>query len=173
MADRPAVVEKIREIAERVAASEGIDVVDVQLLGGGGTRVLRLFIDRLTPRALPAAEAEEGTELLAGVSLADCELMSHQVGTILDIEDLIPGGKYTLEVSSPGVERKLSRPHEFERFTGQKIKVTLKEPVETKRHWTGVLAKFAQGVITLEPAPGKTIEFPLELVEKANLKFEW
>ncbi len=156
MADRNTVVEQIRAIAERVGASEGIEVVDVQLLGGGGSRVLRLFIDR--PE---------------GVSHADCELMSQQVGTILDVEDIIPGGKYTLEVSSPGVERKLSRPRDFERFTGQKIKVTLKDPVEEKTHWMGLLAGFAAGVITLEPAPGKTIQFPLEQVEKANLKFEW
>jgi ribosome maturation factor RimP len=156
MADRTAVVEKIQAIAERVAASEGLEIVDVQLLGGGGGRVLRLFIDK--PE---------------GVSHADCELMSQQVGTILDVEDIIPGGKYTLEVSSPGVERKLSRPRDFERFTGQKIKVTLREPLEEKTHWMGMLNSFSNGLITLEPSPGKTIQFPLEQVEKANLKFEW
>jgi ribosome maturation factor RimP len=156
MADRATVVEQIQAIAERVAFSEGLEIVDVQLLGGGGTRVLRLFIDK--PE---------------GVSHADCELMSQQVGTILDVEDIIPGGKYTLEVSSPGVERKLSRPRDFERFTGQKIKVTLREPVAEKNHWMGLLSSFADGIITLEPAPGKTIQFPLEQVEKANLKFEW
>lgn len=156
MADRASVVEKIEAIAERVGASEGIEIVDVQLLGGGGSRVLRLFIDK--PE---------------GVSHGDCELMSQQVGTILDVEDIIPGGKYTLEVSSPGVERKLSRARDFERFTGQKIKVTLREPVAEKTHWMGTLAAFAAGVITLEPASGETIQFPLEQVEKANLKFEW
>jgi len=156
MADRASVVEQITVIAERVAASEGLEIVDVQLLGGGGTRVLRLFIDK--PE---------------GVSHADCELMSQQVGTILDVEDIIPGGKYTLEVSSPGVERKLSKPRDFERFTGQKIKVTLREPVEEKTHWMGVISSFSGGTITLEPSPGKTIQFPLEQVEKANLKFEW
>jgi len=156
MADRTAVVEKIQALAERVAASEGLEIVDVQLLGGGGTRVLRLFIDK--PE---------------GVSHADCELMSQQVGTMLDIEDIIPGGKYTLEVSSPGVERKLSRPHDFERFTGKKIKVTLREKVEDKNHWMGILSDFSNGIITLEAAPDKTIQFPLEQVEKANLKFEW
>ena len=113
MADRTAVVEKIQAIAERVAASEGLEVVEVQLLGGGGTRVLRMFIDK--PE---------------GVSHADCELMSQQVGTILDVEDIIPGGKYTLEVSSPGVERKLTKAKDFERFTGHKIKVPLREPVD-------------------------------------------
>ncbi len=156
MADRATVVEQIQAIAERVAASEGLEIVDVQLLGGGGTRVLRLFIDK--PE---------------GVTHADCELMSQQVGTILDVEDIIPGGKYTLEVSSPGVERKLTRARDFERFTGQKIKVTLREPVDEKSHWMGLLSGFANGIVTLEPSPGKTIQFPLEQVEKANLKFEW
>jgi ribosome maturation factor RimP len=164
MADRATVVEKIQVIAERVAASEGLEIVDVQLLGGGGTRVLRIFIDRT---------AGGGVDKPEGVTHADCELMTQQVGTILDVEDIIPGGKYTLEVSSPGVERKLSRPREFERFAGKKIKVTLREPVEEKTHWIGTLNSFSEGIITLEPAPGKTIQFPLEQVEKANLKFEW
>lgn len=154
--NREAVIEKVREIAERAGASEGLEVVDVQLLGGGGSRVLRIFIDKP-----------------AGVSHADCEFISQQVGTILDVEDIIPGARYTLEVSSPGVERKLSKPREFERFIGQKVKVVLRQPVENQRHLTGTLKSFAGGVITLEPAPGKSVQFPLEQVEKANLKFEW
>jgi len=95
------------------------------------------------------------------------------VGTILDIEDVIPGGSYNLEVSSPGVERKLSKPRDFERFLGQKAKVTLREPVENQRHWEGTLAGFEDGQITLEPQAGKIIRFPLAQVAKANLKFEW
>jgi len=154
--NREAVIEKVLEIAERVGASEGLEVVDVQLLGGGGSRVLRIFIDKP-----------------AGVTHADCEFISQQVGTILDVEDVIPGAGYTLEVSSPGVERKLSKPREFERFVGQKVKVVLRQPVENQRHLTGTLKSFAGGVITLEPAPGKSVQFPLEQVEKANLKFEW
>jgi ribosome maturation factor RimP len=154
--NREAVIEKVLEIAERVGASEGLEVVDVQLLGGGGSRVLRIFIDKP-----------------AGVTHADCEFISQQVGTILDVEDIIPGAGYTLEVSSPGVERKLSKPREFERFVGHKVKVVLRQPVENQRHLTGTLKSFAGGVITLEPAPGKSVQFPLEQVEKANLKFEW
>ena len=154
--NREAVIEKVLEIAERVGASEGLEIVDVQLLGGGGSRVLRIFIDKP-----------------AGVTHADCEFISQQVGTILDVEDVIPGAGYTLEVSSPGVERKLSKPREFERFVGQKVKVVLRQPVENQRHLTGTLKSFAGGVITLEPAPGKSVQFPLEQVEKANLKFEW
>jgi ribosome maturation factor RimP len=108
-----------------------------------------------------------------GVTLADCEFISHHVGTILDVEDVVPGAGYRLEVSSPGVERKLSKPREFERFVGQKVKVVLRQPVENQRHLTGTLKSFAAGVITLEPGPGKSVQFPLEQVEKANLKFEW
>jgi ribosome maturation factor RimP len=154
--NREAVTAKVREIAERVGASEGIEIVEVQLLGGGGSRLLRIFIDKLQ-----------------GVTHADCEFISQQVGTILDVEDVIPGSRYTLEVSSPGVERKLTKPREFERFVGQKVKIVLREPVDNQRHWTGALKSFAGGMITLEPSPGRSVEFPLEQVEKANLKFEW
>src|SRR5215470_2009672 len=133
-------VARITEIAQRVGEPEGLEIVDVELLGAGRGRVLRIFIDR--PQ---------------GVSHADCEFMSQNVGTILDVEDVIPGDSYTLEVSSPGVERKLSRPGDFERFTGQKIKVTLREPVENQRRWDGVLKGFSDGVVTLEAAPGRTV----------------
>ena len=156
MADRTAVVEKIREIAERVAAREGMEIVDVQFLGGGSSRLVRIFIDKP-----------------AGISHADCEFISQNVGTIMDVEDAIPGGSYTLEVSSPGVERKLSKPQEFERFSGKNIKVVLRQAVEGQRHWAGLLRGIAGGIITLEPVPGKSLRFPLDQVEKANLKFEW
>ena len=153
---REEVTAKVLEIAERVAASEGLEVVEVQLLGGGGARVLRIFIDK--PE---------------GVTHGDCEMISQNVGTILDIEDVIPGAHYTLEVSSPGVERKLTKARDFERFVGQKVKVALREPVENQRHYMGTLKSFDAGILTLEPAPGKSVQFPLEQVEKANLKFEW
>ena len=156
MAGRDVIVEKVQEIVERVAADAALEVVDVQLLGGGGSRLLRIFIDK--PE---------------GVTHADCEYISLHVGTILDVEDIIPGGRYTLEVSSPGLERKLARPREFERFVGHKVKVVLRQPVENQRTWVGALRNFAEGIITLEPSPGKSIQFPLELVERANLKFEW
>lgn len=155
--NREAITAKVQEIAERAGSSAGIEIVDVQLLGGGGSRLLRLFIDK--PE---------------GVTHADCEFISQQVGTILDVEDVVPGTmRYTLEVSSPGVERKLSKPRDFERFVGQKVKVVLREPVENQRHWVGALKSFAEGIITLEPSPGRSVQFPLDQVEKANLKFEW
>src|SRR5437763_472992 len=102
---KEAIVEKVREIAERVGASEGIEIVEVELLGGGKQRMLRIYIDKPS-----------------GVTHGDCELISQNVGTILDVEDVIPGEQYTLEVSSPGVERKLTKARDYERFTGQKIK---------------------------------------------------
>src|SRR5580700_809606 len=154
--NREGTITKVQEIAERVGSTAGIEIVDVQLLGGGGSRLLRIFIDK--PE---------------GVTHGDCEFISQQVGTILDVEDVIPGQRYTLEVSSPGVERKLTKPREFERFVGQKVKVVLRQPIENQRHLTGTLKSFAAGVITLEPGPGKSVQFPLEQVEKANLKFEW
>jgi ribosome maturation factor RimP len=153
---REEILAKVREVAERVGESEGIEIVDVELAGSGHGRVLRIYIDRLT-----------------GVTHSDCELISQQVGTILDVEEAVPGGAYTLEVSSPGVERKLSRPQDFVRFQGQKVKITLREPVENRRNWEGVLAGFDEGVLRLEAAPGKEISFNMQQIQKANLKFEW
>src|SRR5437868_7576602 len=154
---REEAVRKITEIAQRVGEPEGIEIVDVQLLGAGRGRVLRIFIDRSS----------------TGVSHADCEFISQQVGTIIDVEDVIPGDSYTLEVSSPGLERKLFKPKDFERFVGQKAKVVLREPVENQRRWEGKLAGIAEGIVALESSAGKLIHVPLAQVENANLKFEW
>jgi len=151
-----AMASKIEEIARRVAESEGLEVVEVEVKGGGNQRFVRISIDKP-----------------AGVTHADCELVSQQVGTILDVEDVVPGGRYTLEVSSPGVERKLVKPRDFERFPGKKAKITLRDEVEGRRHWEGTLAGFADGSVQLEAEPGKTVRFPLEQIRKANLKFEW
>ncbi|HLW76394.1 MAG TPA: ribosome maturation factor RimP [Bryobacteraceae bacterium] len=162
--NRGEIERKVTEIAERVGGPEGLEIVAVELLGGGQKRVLRICIDRP-----PVA----GIDKQQGVSHADCEFISQQVGTILDIEDVIPGASYTLEVSSPGLERKLTRPQDFERFVGQKVKVALRQPVENQRHWMGALKSFAEGIVTLEPSPGRTVQFSIDQIEKANLKFEW
>ena len=151
-----AIVARVTEIAERVGQSEGIEIVEVRFLGGGSRRMLRIVIDKPD-----------------GVTHADCEFITQQVGTILDVEEVVPGSRYTLEVSSPGVERKLRGPADFERFLGRKAKVVLREPVEDRRHWEGILAGFAGDVVTLEPSPGRTVRFSVQQVEKANLKFDW
>ncbi|MBI4876515.1 MAG: ribosome maturation factor RimP [Acidobacteria bacterium] len=153
---KQAIIEQVTAIAERVGRSEGIEIVDVELLGGGGARLLRILID-----------------CPDGVSHQHCELISRQVGAILDVEDTIPGGSYHLEVSSPGVERKLSKAKDFERFAGREARVVLRQPVEDRKRWEGKLAGCDGNVVTLEPAPGRQIRFDLGLVEKANLKFEW
>ena len=154
MAD--SVASKIEEIANRVAESEGLEVVEVEVKGGGQHRFVRISIDK--PE---------------GVSHGDCELISQQVGTILDVEDVVPGGRYTLEVSSPGVERKLLKPRDFERFQGKKAKVTLRDPVDGRRNWEGTLAGIEDGLIRLDLERGDPLRFPFEQVQKANLKFEW
>lgn len=157
---REAVTSKIEEIAQRVAESEGMELVEVEIKGGGPQRLIRISIDKP-----------------AGVTHGDCELVSQQVGTILDVEDVVPGGRYTLEVSSPGVERKLLKPRDFERFRGKKAKVTLRQPVEGRRAWEGTLAGLVESptgsLVALEVAQGQTVQFPFEQVQKANLKFEW
>ncbi|HKW97567.1 MAG TPA: ribosome maturation factor RimP [Bryobacteraceae bacterium] len=152
---RHEVVSRVEQIAERVAASEGIEVVEVEFKGGGGHQLLRISIDKP-----------------AGVTHADCELVSQQVGTILDVEDVVPG-HYTLEVSSPGVERKLLKPKDYVRFQGKKVKVLLREPVENQRRWEGTLSGFDAGTVSLTVGENRSLRFPLEDVERANLKFEW
>src|SRR5450432_3115992 len=128
--NRESIIERVSAIAERVAAAEGIELVNVEFVGGGRNRVLRLYIDR------PPADGQTfPVGAPTGVSLEDCELMSHQVGAILDEEDVIPGENYQLEVSSPGVERKLLRLKDYERFAGHRAKVTLKSPVDDQAHW--------------------------------------
>lgn len=151
-----AIAARVTEIAERVGQSEGIEIVEVRLKGGGTERVLKIVIDKPV-----------------GVSHADCEFISKQVGTILDVEDVIPGDRYTMEVSSPGVERALTKPRDYERYVGKKARVTLREPIENQSQWEGTLAGLSGDIVTLEPAAGKSIRFPLHQVRKANLKFDW
>ena len=139
-----------------MAESEGLEVVEVEVKGGGVQRLVRIAIDKP-----------------AGVTHADCELVSQQVGTILDVEDVMPGGRYTLEVSSPGIERKLLKPQDYQRFQGKKARISLRDPVEGRRNWEGTLAGFAEGRVALETEPGKIRTFPLDQIQKANLKFEW
>lgn len=153
---REEIVEKIREIAERIGEQESIEIVDVQLLGGGASRLLRLTIDC------------EG-----GVTHTHCETITHKVGDVLDAEDIIPGEGYQLEVTSPGVERPLKQPKDFTRFAGKKIKVVLKEAIGNSKRFEGLLHGLQDGNVELETAKGGRVSVPLEKIQKANLKFEW
>ncbi|MBM3775461.1 MAG: ribosome maturation factor RimP [Acidobacteria bacterium] len=148
-------VSKIEGIARRVAESEGLELVQVELKGAGNNQLLRISIDKP-----------------GGVTHGDCENVSRQVGTILDVEDVVPG-RYTLEVSSPGVERPLLKEEDFERFQGKKVKVLLRQAIENQRRLEGTLAGVSGGVIALRTGPEKMAHFRFDEVEKANLKFEW
>src|ERR1700747_1493882 len=117
-------VERVREIADRVAASSGLEVLDIEFLGGGKARMLRVFLDK------PAA----GNDPLAGGTQQDCANFSRAFGTILEVEDLMPGWS-TLEVSSPGLDRKLVKAADFSRFTGSRLKLTPRQPVNNTRHF--------------------------------------
>ena len=155
-------IEQVREIAERVAASSGLEIVEIELRGGGKARVLRIVIDKP-----------------AGVTHEDCANLSREVGTILDIEDVVPGASYTLEVSSPGLDRKLLRPADYERFTGSRVKLTTRQPLNGNRHFEGKLESFHEGRLTLDVSPVRKkaresdvpqkLEIELGNVEKANL----
>jgi ribosome maturation factor RimP len=149
------IVDHARSIAERVAASDGLEVVDVEWLGGGRRGVLRIFLDKP-----------------GGITHADCETVSKQVSTILDIEDVVEGGAYTLEVSSPGLDRKLVKPADYERFRGKKASIRLLVPLEGRGQFTGRLAGLDGGEALLEVAGGKTLRFALQNIRTARLAVE-
>src|SRR5215467_12579847 len=164
-------VDRVRQIAERVAGSSGLEVVEVEFLGGGNARMLRVFLDK------PGA----GNDPIAGVTHEDCANFSREFGTILDVEDVMPGS-YTLEVSSPGLDRKLVKPTDFTRFTGSRMKLMTRQPVNNNRHFEGRLESFQDGRLTLDlsvashksrkkmgDAAGQKIEIEFANVEKANL----
>jgi ribosome maturation factor RimP len=164
-------VDRVLEIAERVAASSGLEVVEIEFLGGGKARMLRVFLDK------PAA----GNVPLSGVTHEDCANFSREFGTILEVEDVMPGS-YTLEVSSPGLDRRLIKAADFSRFTGSRLKLTTRQPVDNNRHFEGRLESFKDGRLTLDlsvashksrkkmgTAAGEKIEIDFVNVEKANL----
>jgi ribosome maturation factor RimP len=186
------VEEKVREIAERVAASYGLEVFEVELSGGGKARMLRIFIDRVPPEGGAAVSLEGADEVrpaagpaIAGVTHGDCERVSREVSTILDIEEVVPGARYTLEVSSPGLDRRLKGERDYRRFTGSLVKVTTRQPVNGQSYFEGRLERFEQGRLALEIAPPQSkkkqkqqpargrVEIELANVEKANLMPEF
>ena len=165
-------LDRVREIAERVAASNGLEVLEVEFRGSGPARMLRVFLDK-----------PSSADPLAGVTHGDCADFSREFGTILDVEDAVPGS-YTLEVSSPGLDRKLTKAADFTRFTGSRLKLTTKQPVNNNRFFEGRLQAFQNGRLTLDVSvaskrsrkkmgaaagEGQKIEIDFANVEKANL----
>jgi ribosome maturation factor RimP len=154
-------LDKIREAGERVARSLGLEVFDVEWKIGK-QRLLRVYIDRL-----PGPENPEG----AGISHKDCERVSEQLSVILDVEDLVPGPAYVLEVSSPGLDRKLLKPADYERFRGRLAKIWTNEPVENQKYFEGRLGGFVDGAVKLK-VKDREIAVPFAEIRKANLVVE-
>ena len=147
-------LEEIRKAAARVAASHGLDVVDIEFAGPAKERTLRIYLEknaegRAQLKAAISANSDglperlrEGrltVEQLSGVTHEDCAEFSRDFSVLLDVEDLVPGAEYTLEASSPGLDRKLSRAEDFDRFAGCLVKVRTFEPIRNNRHWQGRL----------------------------------
>lgn len=188
-------LDEIRAAAERVAASHGLDVVDVELSGPAKERVLRVFLEKNAEgrerlkteiasgvEGLPERllEGKLSVEQLSGLTHEDCAAFSRDFGVLLDVEDLVPGSEYTLEASSPGLDRRLTKPEDFRRFTGSLVKVQTFEPIRNNRHWRGRLQPGAGGNITLDlaamhqnsksrKAGVSTVEIALGNIEKAEL----
>jgi ribosome maturation factor RimP len=155
--EKTEVVDKLTALGERATLGTPIEIVEIQLRGAGKSRLLRVYIDKP-----------------GGVTHGDCELVSERLGKLLDQEDAVPGeGGYTLEVSSPGIERKLTRPRDFERAIGQKIRLTVRDAIESQTRFEGKLTRVAEGTLEVEIAPEHLVRVPLDQVQKANLKFEW
>jgi ribosome maturation factor RimP len=152
---------KIREAAGRVAGSLGLDVFDVEWKIAK-QRLLRVYIDRL-----PGPQNPDDL----GVSHVDCQNVSEQLSVILDVEDLVPGPAYTLEVSSPGLDRKLLKPADYERFVGRLAKIWLTQPVEKQAYLEARLAGYADGIVKLKQRD-KEIDIPYSGIKKANLVVE-
>ena len=188
-------IETIRATADRVAASHHLDVVDLEFTGGAKHRLLRVFLEKdAAARAKLAEQAAsdeaEGlpkgvpVETLSGTTHEDCASFARDFGTVLDIEDLIPGAEYTLEVSSPGLERKLLKPADYDRFKGSLVKVQTFTPVDNNRHFTGRLTAFEGNNLTLDLSAVKqkakakktltaqTVEIAFSNIEKANIVAE-
>ncbi len=154
-------LEKIREAAERVAHSEGVEIFDLEWKVGK-ERFLRVYLDR------PPTEAEPQG---GPITHQDCERVSQQLSVILDVEDLVPGPAYILEVSSPGLDRKLLKPADYTRFTGRLAKIWLNEPVENAKFFEGRLAGYAEGNVKLA-LRDKEVAVPFAGIRKANLVVE-
>lgn len=147
-------LERIRAMAERVATSEGLTLVDVELKGGRSNSLLRVSIDKPV-----------------GVSHADCQLVSEQLSAVLDVEDPFPG-KYTLEVSSPGLDRKLSKPSDFTHFVGRRARLVVREAIENQRVFEGRLAGFENGRVRVDLGERGLQELDLTNIQKAQLVVE-
>jgi ribosome maturation factor RimP len=154
--------EHIRTIAERVAASRGLTIWDIQIRREAPGHVVRVFIDRPGPAATP----EES------VSIEDCEQVNREIGTILDVEDPLPFA-YTLEVSSPGLDRPLRGADDYRRFSGRLAKLVVSEPVDNQKAFEGRLRGVTDADVLLEAPNGRVHRLPMRLITRGRLEVEF
>jgi ribosome maturation factor RimP len=146
---------KLTEIGEDAARNTGIEIVEIQVRGAGKSRLLRVYIDKP-----------------GGVTHNDCEVISQKMSQLLDQRDVMPEESYTLEVSSLGLERKLSSQRDFQRVVGQKVSLTFREASEGSKHLEGKLLRVDGNKLEIALRSGEVREVSLEQLQKAKLKFE-
>lgn len=161
------IIRRVADIADPVLRDDGLELVEIQYRREQGGWILRLFIDRLEDYSSPA-DGDEGSPG-SGVTLDDCVAVSREVGRLLDVEDAVPG-RYTLEVSSPGLNRPLTKEADYQRFSGRMVLVRHRGP-EGRRKVKGRLIGLEDGVIRLEVA-GETVSVPLDQAERVQLEPE-
>jgi ribosome maturation factor RimP len=146
----------VRSVAERVTAGRGFELVDVEVKRQPGGSLVRLYLDKP-----------------GGIGLDDLQSVSEEVSAILDVEDPLTSS-YTLEVSSPGLDRPLRTEGDYRRFVGRLAKVSSYEPVEGRRHWTGRLVAVEDGVVslTLEREGGSVARIPFGKIAHGRLEVE-
>jgi ribosome maturation factor RimP len=147
--------DRVRRLIQEVVESQGYELVDVEFKGAAKNSIMRIFIDQP-----------------AGVSHRDCELVSEQVGTVLDVEDLIPFS-YTLEVSSPGLDRKLVKESDYTRFNGKLARIQTRIPLNQQKVFRGRLQGLHDGKVRLELPKGDLLDIPLDVIQEARLEFDW
>ena len=157
-----AVEEQVRGIVARVAGSYGLEIFDVQYRREGTGMILRVQIDRPGP----AASAEES------VSVEDCANVSRDLSAILDVEDVVPAS-YTLEVSSPGLDRPLRRAEDYQRFAGRRAKLVMREPVDGQSFFRGILGGVEGNEVLIDAEDRRRHRVPLSVITRANLEVEF
>jgi ribosome maturation factor RimP len=146
---------RVQQLVQQVVESQGYEIVEVEFKGAGKSSVLKIFIDKAD-----------------GVSHRDCELVSEQVGTVLDVEDLIPSS-YTLEVSSPGLDRKLVKESDYTRFDGKLARIQTRIPLNQQKVFRGRLQGLHDGKVRMELQKGDLLDIPLDVIHEARLEIDW
>ena len=152
--DQGPVAERVHQLAEQTAIDHGVELVHTEVAGPEGHPIVRVFIDKP-----------------GGVTHDDCSDVSHHLSTVLDVEDFIHSA-YTLEVSSPGLERGLYKPADYERFAGHLAKIKTRGPIKNQRNFRGRIVGFADGEVVLEDKTSGRVKIPVADIAKANLEID-